>query len=145
MGAEFAMRCTVEHNDGLIDGLVLDSPYRHIGDVVRRKMSDDGVPSWPNLPLAMAWLSRHCPAFRKRDTLPLAQQIHLPTLVFHGGEDSLIAVETAQQIADALKSPLVVFEEADHLDGVTQEPARYQSKIEELIARLDAPAASGAL
>lgn len=129
MGAEYALRTAAIAPAGLIDGLVLDSPYRKIQQVMTRKLTCEGVPTWPNLPIALAWLARRHPSFQMRDTLKLAKNINLPAIVFHGENDSMIPVATANQIATALNASCVIVEDAEHLRGARLNPDVYQQKL----------------
>jgi pimeloyl-ACP methyl ester carboxylesterase len=65
------------------------------------------------------------------DSRPLLQEIHCPTLVLCGRQDTLTPMELAQEMADGIaNSRLIVVEECGHLSAIEQ-PARVTDAMRE--------------
>ncbi len=129
LGANTAIAAAVDATR--VRGVVADSPYRFWDEPVRAIFSARRYPAWPIIPLAGLWLRltmgrRGFPFDRAQD----AARLRCPLLVLHSTDDALCPYASAQAIADAAShGRIVAFEQADHLELATADPARYRDAL----------------
>jgi fermentation-respiration switch protein FrsA (DUF1100 family) len=83
--------------------LVLEAPYTSVVDV--------GAMRYPWLPVSWAMIDRY-------NTLALAPQLRLPTLVVHGKRDQVVPYAMGEQVFAAIEAPkkMITFPDAGHAD-----------------------------
>ena len=111
----------------VIEGVILEAPYRHGITPARAVLAASGFPRLLNLPLAMglgSLLNRQPPNERWHDLAaryaePLAGPLALPLLVIHGDADTISPPADGEAIAQAGRGTLTMVPDAGHKDLFT--------------------------
>ncbi|USN99465.1 MAG: alpha/beta fold hydrolase [Phycisphaeraceae bacterium] len=114
LGAEVCLRAA-HASPELVQGLILEAPYRRGITPARRMLRVAEFPVLVNLPAAMAMIglvSGRGIRARWQDLAALAPRV--PTLVLHGSADETCPIEDAEAIASASGGELVRLEGAGH-------------------------------
>ena len=140
MGAAIALQIAGDPKfHGIVDGLVLDSPILDWVGTLKANCARSGLPGWTG-GLATPWLDSRPLArliglvnpvgLRSFDWLARADELTVPTLIVHGGNDmsSPIALATRLQ---GLRPDIVTIErfDADHTMSWNSDRERWQTEV----------------
>jgi len=140
MGAAIALQLAARpRHDGLIAGLVLDSPVLDWTEVIKTNCTRSGLPAATGH-LAVPWLTTQPLAglvglpssipLRAFDWTARAADLTTPTLILHGAHDDSTPIQLSQVLRDA-RPELVGLEtfDADHTLAWNTDPHRWQATV----------------
>lgn len=140
MGAAIALQLADRpRHEGLIAGLVLDSPVLDWTEVIKTNCARSGLPSAAGY-LAIPWLTIEPLArlaglpgripLRAFDWTARAADLTTPTLILHGTQDDSAPIRLSQALRDA-RPDLVELEtfDADHTLAWNSDPERWRSVV----------------
>ena len=126
-----------------VRGLVLDSPMLDFSAAVdlgarNRSLPVVGLPIPDTLTSTAKWMAgiRFDVAWGDLDYLERVGELAVPILLFHGGEDDIVPVDTSDQLAE-LQPDLVTYlrvDEAPHIGSWNLDPDRYEKEFAEFLA-----------
>ena len=107
LGTGVALKMATEYTTR---GVILQSPYTSIEEIADNQ--------YPYFPIKKLGLLKDT-----YDSRSLLERVDEPVLVFHGRKDTLIPISNSEEIISLLHSPsqLVVFDDADHINGFDPE------------------------
>lgn len=131
-------------------GLVLDAPALSWKPILAFNASELGLPEWASAPVRWAVGLRIDVDWDQLDALQHTDELRLPTLLFHGTEDSVVPIEISDEYARAL--PGVVryhrVPRAGHVQSWNVDPRAYERRLRGFLVAIGvtrgAPAAAAA-
>jgi uncharacterized protein len=127
-----------------VAGLVLDAPVLDWKKVLSFNATQMGLPGFSALPVEWAIDARIDPDWDSLDALRHPEDFHLPILLFHGGEDKVVPIETSEEFAQELPR-WVTFHRvprAGHVESWNVAPALYDRRLAAFLSSVAAPSAS---
>lgn len=108
--------------------VVLDAPALNWRKILEFNAEDMGFPDFAALPVEWAVGARIDADWDALDALQHTDQLHYPTLLFHGEEDQVVPIQTSEELADALPSWVTFIHpsRADHTQSWNVNPALYE-------------------
>ena len=119
-------------------GVILDSPMLDFGQTVDFGVRQRSLPGV--LGATAKWLAtlRYDIDWPALDFLSRSDELSMPMLLFHGDADTLVPVETSEELA-ARRPDLVTFEKregAKHVGSWNAGPDRYERAVRDFLARV---------
>lgn len=140
MGAVIALQLTDRpRHEGMVAGLVLDSPVLDWTEVIKTNCTRSGLPAIAGY-LAVPWLTIQPLArlvglpsripLRSSDWIARAADLTTPTLILHGSHDNSAPIQLSQALRDA-RPELVGLEtfDADHTLSWNTDHDRWQATV----------------
>lgn len=142
MGAAIALQLAADAEfQGIVDGLVLDSPVLDWTATINANCARAGLPSWFGV-FAQPWLRVAALArlvgleasvpLDRFDWIRRARELSVPILILHGSRDSSVPLAVSEQLA-ALRPDLVQLEsfDAQHTMTWNSDSERWQRTVRE--------------
>lgn len=126
-----------------IAGLLLDAPALDWRSILEFHATQMGLPSFLALPVEWAIDVRIDPDWESLDALHHPEDFHLPILLFHGTEDTVVPISTSESFAAELPHWVTYFRlpKADHTESWNVDPSLYDHRLTMFLRRVDARAA----
>lgn len=137
---------------GRVAGIVLDAPALSWGPILELGASERGLPTWATIPVRWVAALRADIDWDRLDALRHTGELRVPTLLFHGTQDSVVPVQISDEYARALPE-LVRYHrvpDADHVQSWNVGPRAYERRLRAFLLslglsrRAPAPAQAGA-
>jgi len=123
---------------GSVAGLVLDSPALSWKRILAYGATELGLPELVAVPVRWAIALRIEVDWDRLDALQHTGQLSLPTLLFHGTEDSVVPIEISEEYARALPEHVTYYHvpRAGHVESWNVDPAAYEARLRAFLADL---------
>jgi uncharacterized protein len=140
--AQFMERSPLAHR---VAGLVLDSPALDWKAILEFNASEMGLPGFLATPVEWAIDARIDPDWESLDALQHPEDFHLPILLFHGTEDSVVPISTSDAFAAELPRWVTYYRvpRADHTESWNVDPRLYDHRLTAFLARIGATYQTG--
>ena len=127
------------------DAMILDAPALDWQSIISFSAEELGLPGWTAKPVEWAIGLRIDVDWNKIDALDHTDQLTVPTLLFHGGEDNVVPIADSEEFAAALPDSVTFHrvERAGHVQSWNVDPPRYDRWVTRFLAGL--PDAGGEL
>ncbi len=111
--------------------IVLDAPALDWQGILEFNAEQMGFPGFAALPVQLAIGARIDADWKALDALRHTDQLHYPTLLFHGQEDQVVPIQTSEELAEALPQWVTFFHprRADHTQSWNVDPALYDRRL----------------
>jgi hypothetical protein len=121
-----------------VAGLVLDSPALSWKPILRLGATEVGFPAWTAVPVRWAISLRIDVDWDRLDALQHTDDLRLPTLLFHGTEDSVVPISTSEEYARALPEDVTYYHvpRAGHVGNWNVDPRAYERRLRAFLASL---------
>jgi len=130
----------MEHSPlaGRVAGLVLDAPALDWQAILSFNASEMGLPSFAADPVEWMIGVRIDADWSDLDALKHPGDFHLPILLFHGTEDTLVPIATSDQFAKELPRWVTYYRvpRAGHTEAWNVDPGRYEQRLTAFISRI---------
>lgn len=128
---------------------VLDAPALDWKAILEFNAEEMGLPGFFALPVEWAIGARIHPDWSSLDALEHTDELHYPTLLFHGKEDQVIPIATSEELAERLPGWVTFFAvpQADHTQSWNVDPPLYDRRLRRFLlqnAHISTPAHSPA-
>jgi hypothetical protein len=119
-----------------VSALVLDAPALNWRAILEFNAERISLPGFLAFPVEWAIDVRVDPGWSSLDALEHPDDFHLPILLFHGAEDSLIPIATSNEFARELPRWVTYYRvpHADHVQSWNVDPALYEHRLEDFLA-----------
>jgi alpha-beta hydrolase superfamily lysophospholipase len=119
-----------------VSALVLDAPALNWKAILEFNAEEMGLPGFLALPVEWAIDARADPDWSSLDALEHPEDFHLPILLFHGTEDSLIPISASDDFASELPRWVTYYRVpgADHVQSWNVDPRLYERRLEGFLA-----------
>lgn len=122
-----------------VAGLVLDAPVLDWKSTISFNATEMGLPSLLALPVEWAVGARIDADWESLDALQHLDDLQLPILLFHGGEDDVVPISTSDELAGDLPRWVAYHRvpRAGHTQAWNVEPRRYERQLAGFLGQLD--------
>ncbi|HVY77443.1 MAG TPA: prolyl oligopeptidase family serine peptidase [Solirubrobacterales bacterium] len=113
------------------EAVVLDAPALDWKAILEFNSEEMGFPGFFALPVEWAIRARIDADWNALDALQHTDQLHYPTLLFHGEEDQVVPIQTSEEFARALPHWVTFFHprRADHTQSWNVDPSLYDRRL----------------
>ena len=127
-----------------VRGLILDAPALSWQAILAYNATEMGLPSFTAKPVEWAIGARIDADWGDLDALEHTEDLELPILLFHGLDDTVVPVETSDELAEGLPKWVTYYRlpRAEHTQSWNVAPPLYQRRVQAFLA--DLPANYGA-
>ena len=124
-----------------VAGLVLDAPVLNWKETISFNATEMGLPSFSTIPVEWAIDARIDADWDSLDALEHLDDLQLPILLFHGGEDEVVPISTSEELAGELPRWVTYHRSprAGHTEAWNVEPRLYERRLTAFLARLGSP------
>ncbi|HEY8467465.1 MAG TPA: alpha/beta fold hydrolase [Solirubrobacterales bacterium] len=121
-----------------VAALVLDSPALSWKPVLDYGATELGLPELAAVPVRWAIALRIDVDWDQLDALQHTGELSLPTLLFHGTEDTVVPIELSEEYARALPEHVTYYHvpRAGHVESWNVDPAAYEGRLRAFLADL---------
>lgn len=123
----------LEHSPqaGRTAAVVLDAPALDWRGILEFNAEQMGFPGFTALPVEWAIGARIDADWNGLDALQHTDELHYPTLIFHGEEDQVVPIQTSEEFAEALPKWVTFFHprRADHTQSWNVAPSLYERRL----------------
>ncbi len=121
-----------------VAGLVLDAPVLDWKSTISFNATEMGLPSFLALPVEWTIGVRIDADWEGLDALQHLDDLQLPILLFHGGEDDVVPISTSEELAEDLPRWVTYHRvpRAGHTQAWNVEPRRYERQLAGFLGRL---------
>lgn len=121
-----------------VAGLVLDAPALDWKSILSFNAEEIGLPSFAALPVEWAIGARIDANWTSLDALRYTADFHLPILLFHGTDDTLVPISTSDAFAKSLPAWITYYRvpDAEHIESWNVDPALYDRRLTSFLARI---------
>lgn len=128
-----------------VSGLILDAPALKLGAMVDSRAADTDLPLLPvavpaPLTAVAKWIAdlRFDLDWDELDYLDRADELDVPILLIHGGNDDSVPVELSDRLAEILPDLVTYerFEQAGHVRSWNVDPDRYRRAVAQFLDRV---------
>lgn len=143
----YSMGCAIvtqflEHSPlaGHTAGIVLDAPALDWQGILEFNAEQMGFPGFTALPVEWAIGMRIDADWDALDALQHTDDLHYPTLLFHGEDDQVVPIQTSEEFAEALPKWVTFFHprRADHTQSWNVAPALYERRLGRFLLQIGA-------
>lgn len=123
-----------------VAGIVLDAPALDWKAILSFNATEMGLPSFAAIPVEWAIGARIDANWESLDALRHTVDFHLPILLFHGTEDTLVPISTSNAFAKALPRWVTYYRvpKAEHVESWNVDPSLYDRRLTAFLARIGA-------
>ncbi|MGH3263060.1 MAG: alpha/beta hydrolase family protein, partial [Trebonia sp.] len=123
-----------------VAGLVLDAPALDWKSILEFNAKEMGLPGFLATPVEWAIDTRIDPDWESLDALQHPEDFHLPILLFHGTEDSVVPISTSNKFAEGLSLWVTYYHvpRADHTESWNVDPRLYDHRLTAFLRRIGA-------
>jgi alpha-beta hydrolase superfamily lysophospholipase len=120
-----------------VAGLVLDAPALDWKATLEFNAEQIGLPGFLATPVEWAVGARIDADWSSLDAIDHPQDFHLPVLLFHGTEDSIVPIATSDEFAAELPRWVTYYRvpEAEHTESWNVDPRLYERRLTEFLDR----------
>ena len=120
-----------------VDGLVLDAPALSWQDILAFNATEMGLPSAAAKPVEWAVGARIPADWNDLNALRHTEDLELPILLFHGTADSVVPIETSEELAEELPRWVTYYRvpDAEHTLSWNVDPALYERRLQRFLDR----------
>jgi uncharacterized protein len=135
--AQFMERSPLAHR---VAGLLLDAPALDWKSILEFNAEKMGLPGFLATPVEWAIDVRIDPDWGSLDALRHPEDFHLPILLFHGTEDSIVPISTSNRFAEELPRWVAYYRvpRADHTESWNVDPRLYDRRLTAFLHRIGA-------
>ncbi len=121
-----------------VSGVVLDAPALDWKSIFAFNSEEMGLPGFFSLPVEWTIDARIDPDWNSLDALQHADSFHLPVLLFHGVDDSVVPIEDSDEFAAELGKWVTYYRvpEADHTQEWNVDPALYERRVRRFLLQI---------
>ncbi|MGA8746109.1 MAG: alpha/beta fold hydrolase [Solirubrobacterales bacterium] len=121
-----------------VAGLVLDAPALNWESILEFNAEKMGLPGFLANPVEWAIDARIDPDWESLDALQHPEAFHLPILLFHGSEDSVVPVSDSTRFAEELPHWVTFYRvpRADHTESWNVDPQLYDRRLMTFLHRI---------
>ena len=111
--------------------VVLDAPALNWRAILEFNAEEMGFPGFFALPVELAIGARIDADWSSLDAVQHADELHYPTLLFHGKEDQVVPLRTSEEFAKELPSWVTFYAvpRADHTQSWNVDPSLYDQRL----------------
>lgn len=111
--------------------VVLDAPALSWKAILEFNAEEMGLPGFSALPVEWAIGARIDADWSSLDAVQHTDELHYPTLLFHGREDQVVPIETSEEFAEKLPRWVTFFAvpKADHTQSWNVDPSLYDRRL----------------
>ena len=141
--SQFMERSPLAHR---VAGLLLDAPALDWKAILEFHAEKMGLPGFLATPVEWAIDARIDPDWESLDALRHPGDFHLPILLFHGTEDSIVPISTSDAFAAELRHWVTYYRvpRADHTESWNVDPGLYERRLTAFLNRIGALSLGGA-
>jgi pimeloyl-ACP methyl ester carboxylesterase len=123
---------------GLVSGVVLDAPALDWKSIFEFSAEQMGLPGFLALPLEWTIDARIDPDWSGLDALQHADAFHLPVLLFHGIDDTVVPIEDSDEFAEELGDWVTYYRvpAADHTQEWNVDPRLYEQRLRRFLLQI---------
>jgi uncharacterized protein len=123
-----------------VAGLVLDAPALDWKAILEFNAEEMGLPGFLATPVEWAIGARIDADWSSLDALRHPEDFHLPILLFHGTEDSIVPIASSDEFAAELPHWVTYYRvpRAEHTESWNVDPRLYERRLRAFLARIDA-------
>jgi len=120
-----------------VAGLVLDAPVLDWKSTLEFHAEEMGLPGFLATPVEWAVGARIDADWSSLDVIAHPQDFHLPVLLFHGTEDSIVPIATSDAFAAELPRWVTYYRvpRAEHTESWNVDPRLYERRLEAFLRR----------
>ena len=120
--------------------MILDAPALDWKKIIAFNAEELGLPAWTANPIEWMIDLRIDVDWDRLDALQHTDQLEVPTLLFHGAEDTIVPIETSDEFAAALPETVTYHrvEQAGHVQSWNVDPPRYERWVRQFLRGLAA-------
>jgi alpha-beta hydrolase superfamily lysophospholipase len=121
-----------------VSGLILDAPALSWPAILSYNATEMGLPGFTAKPVEWAIGARIDADWDDLDALDHTEDLELPILLFHGLDDTVVPVETSDELAAKLPQWVSYHRlpHAEHTQSWNVDPALYQRRVQAFLAAL---------
>jgi pimeloyl-ACP methyl ester carboxylesterase len=119
-----------------VRGLILDAPVLSWQDIISFNATEMGLPGFAAKPVEWVIGARIDVDWGDLDALAHTEDLEVPILLFHGLEDTLIPVETSDELAEDLPEWVTYHRvpRAEHTQSWNVDPSLYERRVQDFLA-----------
>jgi len=123
-----------------VAGLVLDAPVLDWKSTIAFNATQMGLPGFTATPVDWMVGARIDADWNSLDALQHTENFHLPVLLFHGTEDTVVPISDSDAFAAELPSWVTYHRvpKAEHTESWNVDPRRYERRLSAFLARSEA-------
>jgi pimeloyl-ACP methyl ester carboxylesterase len=121
-----------------VAGLVLDAPALSWESILELNATERGLPSFAAVPVEWVVGLRIDVNWNRLDALDHTDDLRLPILLFHGTEDTVVPIETSDELKRKLPRYVTYYRVpgAGHVESWNVDPRLYDARLRAFLARL---------
>lgn len=133
--AQFMEHSRLAHR---VAGLILDAPALDWKSILEYNAERMGLPGFLAIPVEWAIDARIDPDWGSLDALQHPEDFHLPILLFHGTEDSVVPISDSNRFAEELPRWVTYYRvpRADHTESWNVDPRLYDRRLTMFLHRI---------
>jgi uncharacterized protein len=122
-----------------VAGLVLDAPVLDWKKTISFNATEMGMPSFSTIPVEWAIGVRIDADWDSLDALQHTDDLQLPILLFHGGEDEIVPISTSEELAVELPRWVTYHRvpRAGHTEAWNVNPRLYERQVTDFVSQLN--------
>jgi alpha-beta hydrolase superfamily lysophospholipase len=115
--------------------VVLDAPALNWKAILEFNAEEMGFPGFFALPVELAVGTRIDADWNALDAIQHTDQLHYPTLLFHGEEDQVVPIKTSEEFVEKLPKWVDFFAvpKADHTQSWNVDPGLYERRLQRFL------------